>query len=66
MQLAQAKGNVAGALRQADLSAEDRHVTESALSEIARRVGRNAALLDEALNSGDQQSRRRHARGGRA
>lgn len=66
MQLAQAKGNVAGALRQADLSAEDRHVTESALSEIARRVGRNAALLDEALNSGDQQSRRRNARGGRA
>ncbi|WP_339097467.1 hypothetical protein WDJ50_16690 [Deinococcus sp. VB142] len=66
MQLAQAKGNVAGALRQADLSAEDRHVTESALSEIARRVGRSAALLDEALNSGDQQSRRRNARGGRA
>lgn len=66
MQLTQAKGNVAGALRQADLSAEDRHVTESALSEIARRVGRSAALLDEALNSGDQQSRRRNARGGRA
>ncbi|MDV6373005.1 hypothetical protein [Deinococcus arenicola] len=53
-QLAQAKGNVASALQQANLSAEDRHVTESALSEIARRAGRNAALLDEALAAGEQ------------
>ena len=62
-QLAQAKGNVAGALQQANLSAEDRHVTESALSEIARRAGRNAALLDEALAAGEQQSRSRAVRG---
>ncbi|MFC4639930.1 hypothetical protein [Deinococcus hohokamensis] len=62
-QLAQAKGNVAGALQQANLSAEDRHVTESALSEIARRAGRNAALLDEALAAGEQQNRSRAARG---
>ncbi|GAA5501244.1 hypothetical protein Dxin01_00976 [Deinococcus xinjiangensis] len=53
-QLAQAKGNVASALQQANLSAEDQHVTESALSEIARRAGRNAALLDEALAAGEQ------------
>lgn len=53
-QLAQAKGNVASALQQANLSAEDQHVTESALSEIARRAGRNAALLDEALAAGQQ------------
>lgn len=65
-QLAQAKGNVASALQQANLSAEDRHVTESALSEIARRAGRNAALLDEALSAGEQQSRSRAARGGAA
>lgn len=62
-QLAQAKGNVAGALQQANLSAEDRHVTESALSEIARRAGRNAALLDEALSAGESQSRSRAMRG---
>lgn len=62
-QLAQAKGNVASALQQANLSAEDRHVTESALSEIARRAGRNAALLDEALAAGEQSGR---ARGGGA
>ncbi|WP_221091059.1 hypothetical protein [Deinococcus aquaedulcis] len=53
-QLAQAKGNVATALQQAKLSAEDRHVTESALSEIARRAGRNAALLDQALAAGEE------------
>ena len=53
-QLAQAKGNVASALQQANLSAEDRHVTESALSEIARRAGRNAALLDQALAAGEE------------
>ncbi|WP_288481145.1 hypothetical protein [uncultured Deinococcus sp.] len=62
-QLAQARGNVAAALRQTDLSAEDRHVTESALSEITRRAGRNAALLDEALSAGEQQSRSRAVRG---
>lgn len=56
-QLAQAKGNVASALQQANLSAEDRHVTESALSEIARRAGRNAELLDQALASGERSSR---------
>ena len=65
-QLAQAKGNVAGALQQTNLSAEDRHITESALSEIARRAGRNAALLDDALSAGEQQSRSRAARGGKA
>ncbi|QLG09696.1 hypothetical protein HLB42_02135 [Deinococcus sp. D7000] len=64
-QLAQAKGNVASALQQANLSAEDRHVTESALSEIARRAGRNAALLDEALAAGEQSGRAQsgHGRG---
>ncbi|UBV42412.1 hypothetical protein LAJ19_12385 [Deinococcus taeanensis] len=62
-QLAQAKGNVASALQQANLSAEDRHVTESALSEIARRAGRNAALLDQALAAGEEN---RALRGGRA
>ncbi len=56
-QLAQAKGNVASALQQANLSAEDRHVTESALSEIARRAGRNAELLDQALASGERSAR---------
>lgn len=56
-QLAQARGNVASALQQANLSAEDRHVTESALSEIARRAGRNAELLDQALASGERSSR---------
>lgn len=56
-QLAQAKGNVAAALQQADLSAEDQHVTESALSEIARRAGRNAELLDQALAAGEDSSR---------
>ncbi|THF83621.1 hypothetical protein E7T09_21600 [Deinococcus sp. KSM4-11] len=56
-QLAQAKGNVASALQQANLSAEDRHVTESALSEIARRAGRNAELLDQALTAGQDSSR---------
>jgi hypothetical protein len=56
-QLAQAKGNVASALQQANLSAEDQHVTESALSEISRRAGRNAALLDQALASGERTSR---------
>lgn len=53
-QLAAAKGNVAAALQQTNLSAEDRHVTESALSEIARRAGRNAELLNEALAAGEQ------------
>ncbi|UQN07509.1 hypothetical protein [Deinococcus sp. QL22] len=56
-QLAQAKGNVASALQQANLSAEDQHVTESALSEIARRAGRNAELLDQALASGERTAR---------
>ncbi|GAA5514241.1 hypothetical protein Dcar01_02996 [Deinococcus carri] len=56
-QLAQAKGNVASALQQANLSAEDRHVTESALSEIARRAGRNAELLDQALATGQRSAR---------
>lgn len=56
-QLAQAKGNVASALQQANLSAEDRHVTESALSEIARRAGRNAELLDQALSAGERTAR---------
>ncbi|MBZ9713381.1 hypothetical protein [Deinococcus multiflagellatus] len=60
-QLAQAKGNVATALQQAKLSAEDRHVTESALSEIARRAGRNAALLDQALAAGEESRTKRGA-----
>lgn len=63
-QLAQAKGNVASALQQANLSAEDRHVTESALSEIARRAGRNAELLDQALAAGEESGRA--GRGGNA
>lgn len=56
-QLAQAKGNVASALQQANLSAEDRHVTQSALSEIAPRTGRNAELLDQVLASGERTAR---------
>ncbi|WP_415790341.1 hypothetical protein [Deinococcus saxicola] len=45
--LAQAKGNVASALQQANLSAEDRHVTES-----ARRASCNAALLPAGRGAG--------------
>lgn len=60
-QLAHAGGNVASALPQANLSAEDRHVTERALSEIARRAGRNTELFDQALTAG--QGSRRAGRG---
>lgn len=47
--LSQAKGNIAKALGEAKLSPEQQHVTESALSEIARRAGQNAEALDQAL-----------------
>ena len=49
--LSQAKGNIARALGEAQLSPEQQHVTESALSEIARRAGRNAEALDQALTA---------------
>lgn len=47
--LSQTKGNIARALGEAQLTPEQQHVTESALSEIARRAGRNAEALDQAL-----------------
>ncbi|MHA0034866.1 hypothetical protein [Deinococcus sp. PESE-13] len=49
--LSQAKGNIARALGEAQLTPEQQHVTESALSEIARRAGRNAEALDQALTA---------------
>ncbi len=49
MRLAEARGNVAGALQVARLSATEQHTTEAALSEITRRSGRTAELLDAAL-----------------
>lgn len=47
--LAQAKGSIAQALGEAQLSPEQQHITETALSEIAQRAGRNAEALDQAL-----------------
>ena len=49
MRLAEARGNVASALQVARLSASEQHTTEAALSEITRRSGRTAELLDAAL-----------------
>lgn len=49
MRLAEARGNVAGALQVARLSVAEQHTTEAALSEITRRSGRTAELLDAAL-----------------
>ena len=49
MRLAEARGNVASALQVARLSPTEQHTTEAALSEITRRSGRTAELLDAAL-----------------
>lgn len=56
LRLAEARGNVAHALQMAQLSPTEQHTTEAALSEITRRAGRTAELLDAALLS--QQARR--------
>ena len=56
LRLAEARGNVAQALQMAQLSPTEQHTTEAALSEITRRAGRTAELLDAALLS--QQARR--------
>ncbi len=55
MRLAEARGNMAQALQMAQLSPSEQHTTEAALSEITRRAGRTAELLDAALVS--QQTR---------
>lgn len=55
MRLAEARGNMAQALQMAQLSPTEQHTTEAALSEITRRAGRTAELLDAALLN--QQSR---------
>lgn len=58
-QIAQAQGKVAASMKQLEISAEDRHVNESALSAIAQRAGRNAELLDQALAAGNERQQRR-------
>lgn len=49
IRLAEARGNMAQALQMAQLSPTEQHTTEAALSEITRRAGRTAELLDAAL-----------------
>lgn len=58
MRLAEARGNVAQALQVARLSPTEQHTTEAALSEITRRAGRTAELLDAALITQASQPRR--------
>jgi hypothetical protein len=58
MRLAEARGNVAQALQVARLSPTEQHTTEAALSEITRRAGRTAELLDAALINQSNQPRR--------
>lgn len=50
LQLSQTKGQIARSMNQAQLSAEERHASESALSEISRRMGQSQAALEQALS----------------
>ncbi|WP_185974640.1 hypothetical protein [Deinococcus detaillensis] len=59
MRLAEARGNLAGALQMARLSPTEQHTTEAALSEISRRSGRTAELLDAALTTQAANQQRR-------